>query len=100
MRAIRRARLKKGHRHTDIEDLLTANGKLYPLMSLALFDDETKTSDVLNRLNNIVGAKGTQRGAVAFKACNAGAHEALDEDPKDLGDTVKKLTTYLMGMPA
>ncbi len=100
MSVVRRVRLKKGHRHTDIEDLLIANGKLYPLMSLALFDDETKTNDVLNRLNNIVGGKGTQRGAAAFKACNAGAHEALDEDPKDLVDTVKKLTTYLMGMPA
>lgn len=73
--ALRERRLRAGERHEALDDLLAEHTKLYPLMALALFDDAARTNDVMSRLNKLGGWAGT-----AFKACNAGAHEAFDGD--------------------
>jgi hypothetical protein len=72
---IRGRRLANGATHAQVESLLENNPKLYPRTALALFDDETRTGQVLQRLN--------QYGAWAanvFKACNKGAHEGASRE--------------------
>jgi len=94
MEKVRQRRLGKGATHDDVEQLLTANPKTHPLMALALFDDETRTSEVLQRLNKM----GSWAGDV-FKACKEGAHEAFSGDPADLVDGAKKLTALVRALP-
>lgn len=93
MDVVRRTRLKKGHRHDDIEALLADNAKPYPLMALALCDDESRTGEVLARLKGRFGAQAVE----AFKACSAGAHEAYGGDVLELVRATEKLTAQLMG---
>jgi ABC-type Mn2+/Zn2+ transport system ATPase subunit len=85
--AVRRRRLTRGDRHDDVEQVLSAAKKLYPLAALALFDDETKTADVLKRL-----AGWAPRLATAFQRCNQGAHEGFDGDLAGLVGDVSSLT--------
>jgi energy-coupling factor transporter ATP-binding protein EcfA2 len=84
----RRRRLRRGELHEDVEQLITKNPKVYPLMALALFDDPQKTNEVLPRLKR----KG-QWAVDAFKACQAGAHEAHEGDLRNLIDASHKLAT-------
>jgi energy-coupling factor transporter ATP-binding protein EcfA2 len=96
MDVTRRRRLRKGQRHYEVEELLAANAKLYPLMALALLDDERQTGEVLNRLKQRFGVPAVD----AFKACNAGAHEAYEGDVRELVRSVEKLTTHLAEIAA
>jgi hypothetical protein len=67
---VRRRRLARGDKHSDVEDLLTSTTKLLPRLALALFDDETRGGDVYGRVNS---AKGSAYGD-AVRAVNEGAH--------------------------
>src|SRR5690606_32890313 len=91
MDALRRRRLARGETHESVEDLLVRNAKLHPLISLALFDDATRTNDVLPRLQKL----GTH-AVEAFKVCKAGAHERYDGDLKSLVDNSQRLAHQLM----
>lgn len=93
MDVIRRARLKKGHRHDDIEALLADNARLYPLMALTLCDDASKTGEVLSRLKGRFGPQAVD----VFKACNAGAHESYEGDVLQLVRATETLTGQLLG---
>jgi hypothetical protein len=53
MEAVRRRRIGRGATHDAVEDLLAANAKMYPLIALAFFDDESRTNDVLPRLQRL-----------------------------------------------
>ncbi|WP_157754720.1 AAA family ATPase [Nigerium massiliense] len=71
---IRQARLSRpGCSHAAVEELLRQHKMLYPLMALALFDDASRTGDVLNRLN------GWGRWAAdTFRELNSAAHRGAD----------------------
>jgi hypothetical protein len=95
MTAVRNRRLRAGARHQDVEELLAAHPKLYARMALAWFDDAEKTSEVLPRLNKM-----DPRAAAAFKACNAGAHEAFDGDVEGLVRDTGKLADAVLRLGA
>jgi hypothetical protein len=91
MTAVRQRRLRAGARHDDIEELLRAHGKLYPLMALAIFDDAEKTSEVLPKLHKM-----NPRAADTFRACNLGAHESFDGDAESLVLDTRKLADAVL----
>jgi hypothetical protein len=80
VQAIRRRRLAAGSAHAEVEEVLGRCTTLMTFMALALFDDETKGSQVLASLNNRFGS----RAADAAKLANRGAHEAVSADFRDL----------------
>jgi ABC-type Mn2+/Zn2+ transport system ATPase subunit len=90
MATVRRRRLGRGDPHDEVEQVLAAARKLYPLAALALFDDEAKTNDVLGRLDGW-----GSRMATAFKRCNRGAHEGDEGDLPQLVDDVSELTRQI-----
>lgn len=91
MERIRARRLKKGKTHSEVESLLTDHPKLAELVALAVFDDETKTGDVMTALNNKLGPWAGD----AFKGVNRGAHGAFDGDLDDLAKSAERLALAL-----
>ena len=91
--AVRQRRLGKGALHQSVEDLLDEHGKLYPLMALALFDDEKRVGDVLAKLGK-TGAWAVD----AFRGCNRGAHEVHDGDLEELVNGSRELAKKIAGM--
>jgi hypothetical protein len=95
MTAVRQRRFRAGARHAEVEDLLSAHPKLYPLMALAMFDEAERTGDVLPRLHKM-----NPLAADAFKGCNLGAHEAFDGDVEGLVRDTEKLADAVVRMGA
>jgi ABC-type lipoprotein export system ATPase subunit len=91
METIRRRRLLRGELHDDVEVLLSANARPHPLMALALFDDERRTSDVLHRLNKI-----GKSSADVFQALKAGAHVSYDGDLDELVTNSERLARFIL----
>jgi hypothetical protein len=91
MEKIRCRRLMRGELHDDVEELLAANAKPYPLMALALFDDERKTADVLSRLKKL-----GKWSADVFQAVKAGAHVQHEGDFGDLIEDTEKLARFIL----
>jgi energy-coupling factor transporter ATP-binding protein EcfA2 len=91
MDVVRRRRLGRGELHEPVEDLLLANSKLYPLMSLALFDSSERTADVLARLKRAGNSH-----VEAFQACKVGAHGSFDGDANDLIADSESLTRFVL----
>ena len=91
MDVVRRRRLGRGELHESVEDLLLANTKLYPLMSLALFDSSERTADVLARLKRAGNSH-----MEAFQACKVGAHGSFDGDANDLIATSESLAKFVL----
>ena len=94
MEKVRRRRLASGALHQDVEALLSGNTKLHPLMALALFDDERKTSDVFTRLNR----EGHWAGDV-FRELKEGAHAGVEGHLLDLVRQTEALTRLVDGLP-
>ena len=92
METVRRRRLLRGELHDDIEVLLSTNARPHPLMALALFDDERRTSDVLPRLKKI-----GKPSADVFQALKAGAHVRYDDDLDDLVVNSERLARFILG---
>jgi recombinational DNA repair ATPase RecF len=93
METVRRRRLGKGEAHDAVEELLAASAKLYPLISLALFDDEKRTNDVMPRL------KKTGQWAIdAFNVCKMGPHERHEGDLKSLIQNSERLAKTIQGL--
>jgi hypothetical protein len=67
--AVRRRRLARGQRHSDIEEMLAACSGTKSFVSLALFDEPDRAGDVLPRLDKQSKAFGD-----AYRMCNEGAH--------------------------
>jgi len=78
--AVRRRRLGRGEQHAEVEAVLARPTTLYMHLALALFDDETKGSQVLAKVN----AKYGNGAGNAVVAANKGVHEVLDVDLRDL----------------
>lgn len=91
MEAIRRRRLARGETHESVEDLLATNAKPHPLVALALFDDERRTSDVLPRLRKL-----GKWSVDAFQACKAGAHVRHEGDFGELIKDSERLARFVL----
>jgi hypothetical protein len=92
MAVVRRRRLGRGEPHDQVEELLESNGKMHPLLALALFDDEKRTGDVLPRLQKI-----GKWAADTLQASKAGSHQAHAGDLVDLVDSTRRLADQLVG---
>ena len=68
---VRGRRLAAGAEHATVDKELASTNTLNELAAIALFDDKARTSDVMNRLNQIGGWAGD-----TFKQMNRGAHHA------------------------
>ncbi|HXG88033.1 MAG TPA: AAA family ATPase [Vicinamibacterales bacterium] len=90
MEVVRRRRLTSGETHDAVEELLATNARTHPLMALALFDDEKRTSEVMPKLLK-VGSWAVD----VFKICKAGAHERHEGDLKLLVDYSARLVKHL-----
>jgi hypothetical protein len=77
---VRRRRLGRGEGHAAVEAALDRATTLYMHLSLALFDDETRGGEVLTRVNNKFG----RAAGDVVQAVNAGVHEELRGDMRDL----------------
>jgi recombinational DNA repair ATPase RecF len=92
--AIRRRRLARGERHTDVEDLLAGCSGTKTFVSLALFDDPQKAGDVLPRLN-----KESRDFADVYRMCNEGAHGVEVGARIDFIRQAEKLARWLQARP-
>lgn len=90
--AIRRAQLRAGKRHAEVEAVIEAANTLTKRAALALFGDISKGGDVLARLN----AWG--RGAAdTYKALNKGAHTGHRGSLRLLVTQARRLTETIDG---
>jgi recombinational DNA repair ATPase RecF len=85
--AIRRAQLRAGRRHAQVEADIEAADKLTKLAALALFGDAAKGGDVLRRLNSW-----GRSAADTYQAVNKGAHHVYRGSLRDLVTDSRKLT--------
>jgi hypothetical protein len=93
MESVRRKRLARGETHEAVEGVLAANAKIYPLIALALFDDESRTNDVLPRLQKL-GPWAIE----VFETCKMGAHERHEGELKSLIDNSQRLAQQLVDL--
>ncbi len=80
--AVRRRRIGRGERYVEVEAELAKATTLYMRLSLALFDEPDRGSDVLKTVANRFGAP----AANAVRLVNKGVHEELGAD---LGELVR-----------
>lgn len=87
---IRAARLTRGEKHGEVEQAITDAVTTRDKLSLVLFDDVERRSDVDNRLGSL------GRWALrAFQASVKGAHQGLRSDPHGVIDDVEKLAGWI-----
>lgn len=92
---VRRTRLSRpGQSREDVEQLLTANPKLYPLMALAVFDDQSRTGDLLSWLNNRFG----RWAGDLIGVLNRGAHGASQLDRPGLDKLANSTRNLIEGL--
>lgn len=91
---VRRRRLKRGQPHAEVEDLLVSTTKLYPRVSLALFDDPDRSGDVLGHVHNKYG----KAAADALAWCNKGAHAGGSGDLLQRVDDLAKLARAIAAL--
>jgi recombinational DNA repair ATPase RecF len=92
--AVRRRRLARGERHTDVEDLLAGCSGTKTFVSLALFDDPQKAGEVMPRLN-----KESRDFADVYRMCNEGAHGVEVGARIDFIRHAEKLARWLQARP-
>lgn len=95
MQTIRRRRLAAGSSHAEVEDALRRCTTLTTFLALALFDDETKGSQVLTSINNRFGG----RAGDTVKLANKGVHEVVSGDLRDLVSNSAILARKLAELP-
>jgi hypothetical protein len=91
---VRRRRLGRGERHTDVETLLAGCMGTKTVVSLALFDDPQKAGEVLPRLN-----KESREFADVYRMCNEGAHGVEVGARIDFIRQAEKLAKWLQARP-
>ena len=92
--AVRRRRLARGERHTDVEELLAGCSGTKTFVSLALFDDPQKAGEVMPRLN-----KESRDFADVYRMCNEGAHGVEVGARIDFIRHAEKLARWLQARP-
>ena len=88
---VRRRRLLRGDSFVKVEDSIAEAKTLAQLVSLALYDEKDRGSEVLPRINRDFGP---EQGD-AFTASNKGAHEGYTGDLKMLTQRTSTLTAHL-----
>jgi len=94
MEVVRRRRLGRGEPHAEVERMLNDAGRLLPLAALALFDDATRTKDVLPRVEREAGAPLAQ----ALKQSDDGGPEVKPAAAVELVRQSGKLAAWLRGL--
>jgi hypothetical protein len=94
--AITRRRLADGEDYAAIESLLDSTRGLLELLALALFDDASRTKDVVPRLD-----KGIGRWAVsAYRGVQEASHKPMAQDALlGLVEDSEKLARGLVQVP-
>ncbi|SFL37622.1 AAA family ATPase [Geodermatophilus ruber] len=88
---VRRRRLGRGDRHSDVEGALVRATTLTAVTALALFDDAGRGGEVLARYNRRLGS---WAGDV-HQACNKGVHGGPAFDAVDLVEKTQKVADFL-----
>ncbi len=92
---VRHTRLTQpGHSHQEVEETLTTHTKLYPLLALALHDDEQRTSDVLSSLNNRFG----RWAGDLVRDLNQGAHGMRNLDREGMRSLARSTRELIRGL--
>jgi hypothetical protein len=91
-RKVRAVRLGHGVTHADVEEALTRARTTHAKLTLAVFDDPDRASDLLTRLNRDAGGW----AADVVQTCKAGAHIGFTGNlPRLIADT-ERLTRWLV----
>jgi predicted ATPase len=88
---IRNRRLGAGVSHAEIDQALTRAHTLHQLATLALFDDETRSDQVLSRLRTLGGSA----AIAAFNAAKSGPHAAYNGNLAGLVEDTARLARQL-----
>lgn len=88
---IRRRRLAAGRLHNEVEEELHGAGKLNPLAALALFDDKSRSGDVMSRLN-----QWGPWAADVFRQCKDGPHVEVEGDLQFMIRSAEKLAAHVL----
>lgn len=88
---IRRVRLGRGERHTDVEKLLMAARSTHEKVTLAVLDDPGRGSELLRTVRSEQGP----RGADALQRCRQGAHHGLEGDLRPFVRDVERLVDWI-----
>lgn len=88
---IRRVRLGRGERHTDVEKLIIRAKSTSDKVTLAVLDDPGKGSALLRTVRSQCGA----RGVDALQRCRQGAHHGLDGDLRPFVKDVERLAEWI-----
>ncbi len=94
MELVRRRRLGRGEPHAAVERALAEAERLMPLLSLALFDDASRTGEVLARLEREAGAPLAQ----VVRSIDAGAPELSAAAAAELVRQASQLAAWLRGL--
>ena len=90
---VRRRRLGRGERHSDVEDLLVGCSGTKSFVSFALFDDPQRAGDVLPRVH-----KESKDTADLFRVLNEGAHGMESGFRVEIVRRSEKLAQWLQGL--
>ena len=88
---IRRIRLGRGERHTDIEKLISGAKSTSDMVTLAVLDDPARGSELLRTVRSEQGG----RGVDALQQCRQGAHHGLDVDLRPFVKDVERLAEWI-----
>jgi ABC-type hemin transport system ATPase subunit len=89
---VRTIRLGRGDTHVDVEDALARARTTNQQLTLAVFDDPLRGSELLPRLNQQLG----RWAANALQACKEGAHHGFSGDLLGLITNTKKLARWVV----
>ncbi|MFC4950721.1 hypothetical protein [Pseudonocardia sp. GCM10023141] len=88
---IRRVRLGRGERHTEVEKLISAARTTSDIVTLAVLDDPHKGADLLRTVREAQGA----RGVDALQRCKEGAHHGLSGDLRPVVREAEQLADWI-----
>lgn len=91
-RKVRTVRLGRGATHADVEDALSRARTTHAKLTLAVFDDPNRASDLLTRLNRDAGGW----AADVVQTCKAGAHVGFTGDLRRLIADTERLARWLV----
>lgn len=92
---VRRRRLGRGDPHDAVESTLMNQSTFLQRLALALFDDPSRSGEVMTHVNNKFGGWAGD----AIKAANKGSHELTPGDLKDLVKQSRRLAAEIANLP-
>jgi hypothetical protein len=88
---IRRVRLGRGEAHADVEKLISVARSTREKVTLAVFDDPGRGSELLGTVRSEQGG----RAVDALQHCRQGAHHGLDGDLRPFVADVERLAAWI-----